>query len=184
MRALVAYASAHRSTAEMAERLADRIRKEGIEVTAAPVTSIHDVTAFDAVVLGGDVHERAWPPEADAFVRRFRDELGRRPLWLFSVGLVGDRSSALGRRATRWVRGLHYYEPADVLELRDAIPIRGHHAFVGVVEHDDVPRGRRVLFRAMGGQFGDHRDWIDVDEWGHAIARQLELLELALVSGA
>ena len=58
--------------------------------------------------------------------------------------------------------------------------MRGHHSFAGVIAPEHLPRRGRAVFRAMGGHFGDHRDWSAVDAWADSIARQLELLERAL----
>ena len=181
MKVLVVYASVHGSTREIAERIAARIRDDGGDASASATADVVDLGVADAVVLGSAVHDRTWLPEADDFARRFHAELRSRPLWLFSVGMLGDEGSALGTRVTRWLRTFEI-QPAAVSELRAELPVRGHHSFAGVIAPEHLPRRGRAVFRAMGGHFGDHRDWSAVDVWADSIARQLELLERALAT--
>jgi hypothetical protein len=34
-----------------------------------------------------------------------------------------------------------------------------------------------LLFCAIGGRFGDNRDWPVIDAWGHSIADDLQAME-------
>jgi menaquinone-dependent protoporphyrinogen oxidase len=45
--------------------------------------------------------------------------------------------------------------------------------FSGVVSKDQFPVLSRVAFRLLGGRYGDHRDWDDIDRWADGIARTL-----------
>lgn len=55
----------------------------------------------DAAVLGSAIHNQVWLPEAATFVMSHVRELAIRPVWLFSVGSVGDTSSFFGPRVER-----------------------------------------------------------------------------------
>ncbi|HXV10707.1 MAG TPA: flavodoxin domain-containing protein, partial [Burkholderiales bacterium] len=72
MRALTVYASAHGSTAEVAQFIADIWKKRGIETDVAAVGAAPSVAGYDACVLGSAIHNGLWLPEMAAFVRHSR----------------------------------------------------------------------------------------------------------------
>lgn len=162
---LVAYASRHGSTRGVAERIADRLRERGLEVELRPVGEAGDVAAHGAVVFGSPVYDQAWPPEGRAFVRDNAAALAARPVWLFSVGTIGDTTRLIGRLATR--------EPHGIGRVRREIGPRGYRVFAGVIDRDRWPGPSRLLYRALGGRFGDNRDWPEIDAWADEIARTL-----------
>lgn len=166
-RVLVTYASGHGSTKEVAERLAERLADRGSQVEALPVERVHDVAgSYDAVVLGSAVYDGSWIPQALDFARRHRGALVGRPVWLFSVGAFGDRHRAIGALMKR--------EPREIAELQDAIQARDYRVFAGVVERERWPLKGRMVFRGLGGAYGDNRDWPEIDAWAGQIAGELE----------
>ena len=64
--------------------------------------------------------------------------------------------------------------PRAVQHLAAVADLRGHRFFAGAIAQGDWPGLGRVVFRLMGGRYGDARDWPDIDAWAHAIARELE----------
>jgi menaquinone-dependent protoporphyrinogen oxidase len=91
-----------------------------------------EVDAYDAVVLGSATHNGDRLPEVSEYLRRHAPELGRRPVWLFSVSLLGHRSSALNPWITRWPRP----RLKAIAETRAAVRPRDHRALAGkVVSH-------------------------------------------------
>lgn len=166
MAVLVAYASAHGSTREIAERIAGRLSACGLEVDVLPVGEDADVTRYDAVVLGSAIHDQAWLPEAAAFVDRSVDELASRQVWLFSVGMPGALAGP-------WRDVAKKEEAVVVAGFRDAIGPREHRLFSGVVRREHLPRRGRLAFKALGGRYGDFRDWDEIDDWADGIGREL-----------
>jgi menaquinone-dependent protoporphyrinogen oxidase len=69
MSTLVAYASKHGSTAEIAERIGDSLRRVGHEAQVLPVSAVTDPIDFEAMVLGSAVYMGHWMKEAANFVR-------------------------------------------------------------------------------------------------------------------
>jgi menaquinone-dependent protoporphyrinogen IX oxidase len=70
MKVLVAYASRHGATRGIAQRIADVLRTEGLEVDVAPVDHAAGVGAADAVVIGSAVYMGTWLKEAVEFVKQ------------------------------------------------------------------------------------------------------------------
>ena len=87
MRILVVYASADGSTAEIARRIAQRLRERGHDASDQPAGSAGSLQDVDAVVLGSAVHDRQWLHEATNFVNTNRPAIRNLPFWAFSVGM-------------------------------------------------------------------------------------------------
>lgn len=172
MHVLVAHASAYGSTKGVAIALADRLRGAGHIVDLEPMDEVDTLMEVDAVVLGSAIHSGAWLPPAAAFVEEHGDELSQRPLWLFSVSSVGDTSSVFGRRVADAMRRMRS-EPEQVTKWRTRLSVRGHRNFAGVVERSHWGLVGTVFVRVLGGTYGDHRDWHDIDRWAGEIATEL-----------
>jgi menaquinone-dependent protoporphyrinogen oxidase len=176
MDVIVGYATAHGSTAGVAERIAARLRARGAEVTLAEVTEIEDVGHFGAVVLGSAVHSGDWLPEAERFVDGHARALAGRETWLFSVCALGDSNSFFPERVARFL-AKRRKDGKQLARWRPMIGEGRHRYFSGAVEKGHWNRVGDLFLRALGGTFGDHRDWDDIDAWADSIADDLGLAE-------
>lgn len=172
MAVLVGYASDRGSTREIAERIAARLGEQGVAVAVRPVADVADVSAFDAAVIGSAIHSGDWLPRAAAFLDRCQGELAGLPVWLFSVSSVGEESSAFPDAVSRRMRAMTK-TPKAVGAVWDRIGPRGHHAFAGVIRPKDWGVGGRMFLVALGGRYGDHRNWAEIDRWAASIASEL-----------
>jgi len=168
MQVLVGYASAHGSTRQIAERIGSRIGRSGATVRVAPVDDLHDLEAYDAVVLGSAIHNGAWLPGATEAVRAHAEVLAAKPVWLFSVGMV----AALPRRLQG--RAMQEGHKA-VAAVEQQIHPRAHQLFSGAVRRDQMSRRGHLLLRLMGCRYGDYRAWSEIDAWAGDLAEQMAL---------
>jgi menaquinone-dependent protoporphyrinogen oxidase len=177
MSVLVAYASRHGATRGIAERIAQTLERHGLDVTLEPVQEVTAVDGYDAFVIGSAAYMGRWMSEAATFVRRHRDRLATRPVWLFSSGPVGTE--------TVDAKGRDVFEAAEPLEFREfaeAIHPRQEHIFFGAFDPDARPVG---LMERLGAPFmrmpairealpaGDFRDWPAIEAWADCIASAL-----------
>ncbi len=166
MRILVVYASADGSTAEIARRIAQRLRERGHDVSEQPAGSPGSLHGIDAVVLGSAIHDRQWLDEATSLVDGNRQDFRSRPFWTFSVGMPDALPKAVRKIART-------EEDAIVSQLGDLRP-RGHRLFSGVVKPSQFPLASRIFLRLAGGRYGDFRDWPAIDRWALEIADELD----------
>jgi menaquinone-dependent protoporphyrinogen oxidase len=166
MTTLVGYASVYGSTRGVAERVAARLADQGLGVEVRAVDEVKDAARYDAFVLGSAIHNRAWLPEGQRFLRDNVALLAASPVWLFSVGMPG----ALPRPLRRWAMR---EGPQAVAEFQGTIHPSGDRLFSGVVRRDQFPFISRVAFRMMGCRYGDLRDWPGIDAWAVGIAHTL-----------
>ncbi len=162
-RALVAYASRHGATRELAEALArdlmasDDARRVGLYAAAVAAESRPDPSNWDAVVLGSAVYAGRWLPAAHEFAVRHAGLLRRRPLWLFSSGPIGEPPFPPD-------------EPHDAGTLTGMLAPRGHRVFPGRLDVALLGFAERAMVTAMRAPLGDFRDWDAVRAWAGEIA--------------
>ena len=90
---LVAYATKHGATAEIAEKIGQVLRQAGLRtdvLPADPAFGRSDLVAYKAVVLGSAVYIGRWRKEAVKFLQANEAALAEKPVWLFSSGPTGE----------------------------------------------------------------------------------------------
>lgn len=166
MRVLVTYASTHGSTRGIAEHIATRMRDSGISADCVPIHEAQSVANVDAVVVGSAIHDQARLPEASHFLATHANELVRKPVWLYSVGMPGAIARPLRKMAMR-------EGPKVVASFASTIRLRDTQLFSGVVRKRQFPLVSRAVLRLMGGRYGDFRNWPEIDAWTARICSEL-----------
>jgi menaquinone-dependent protoporphyrinogen oxidase len=177
MKVLVAYASKHGATKGIAERIAQTLGADGLEVTLESADRVRSLDGFDAFVIGSAAYMYHWLNEATRLVRENINLLRARPTWLFSSGPIGtDLVDAKGRDVYESSR------PAEFAEFATALEPREEKVFFGAYDPDQPPIG---LGERIGTFFirakivkenlpaGDFRDWPKIEGWAHQIAQDL-----------
>lgn len=167
-RVLIAYATRHESTAEIAGVIAHELEVAGCAATVDDVRGVRGLEAFDAAVIGSALYLGRWDPCALELLRRERTTLAAIPTWLFSSGPVGVGSAT--------ARPDRLPQPEEVAGLADEI---GAHAttFGGRVDPDDDGLEARIMTTA--GLAGDWRDFGRIRAWARGIAAELATREAA-----
>jgi menaquinone-dependent protoporphyrinogen oxidase len=175
MHVLVAYATRHGATRGIAERIGSRLRDAGLEADVRPAAAVRDAATYDAVIVGGAAYMFHWLKDATRFVKRNREVLADRPVWLFSSGPLGtDTVDDQGRDV------LETTVPKEFAELRALVRPRGERVFFGA--WDPAASRVGVAERLMGLMpaardalpSGDFRDWAAIDAWADEVASELQ----------
>ncbi len=161
-RVLVAYASRHEATAEIAAAIAGELRAAGCFADVGEVRTIASLAGVDAAIVGSALYLGRWDEAALDLLRRERAALARIPTWLFSSGPVGD-----GRATARPER---LPQPEEVAALAREI---GAHAttFGGRVDPDE--EGFDLQIMASAGLAGDWRDFDRIRAWARGVAADI-----------
>jgi len=179
MNVLVTYATRHGATRGIAEAIAARLGRDGVQVALKPVAEAdRGVEQYDAFVIGSAAYVGHWLKDATDFVRRHRALLASHPVWLFSSGPVGTETvDAKGQDV------LVSSEPAEFAEFGDALHPRDRRVFFGRFDPNEPPIG---IMEKLGAPFlrmssvrealpaGDFRDWPAIEAWAGEIAHELE----------
>jgi menaquinone-dependent protoporphyrinogen oxidase len=161
MTVLVAVASRHGSTREIAAVIGETLEKRGFDVVVSPVEEVDDVAGYDAIVLGSAVYVGRWLDPARRFVDEHAAELAARPTWLFSSGPIGTPPKPEGEKAV------------DVRELQATTGAREHRIFAGKLDRSRLGLGERIVVRTVRAQEGDFREPEQVVAWASSIADEL-----------
>lgn len=180
MHVLVAYASRHGATREIAERIAETLLVAGLDAEAQPAASIRSLAEYDAVVIGSAAYMYHWMKEATDLVRHHRSVLAGKPVWLFSSGPLGTEAVDANGRDQKVVS-----VPREFPGLSDSIGARDHRVFFGAYRRDRKPVGLAERFMSLmpakteGVPEGDFRDWPEIEAWATGIARELLAVPVA-----
>jgi menaquinone-dependent protoporphyrinogen oxidase len=175
MRVLVVVASEHRTTQEIADEIADVVRRclqmihGSAQVDVRHPDDVAGADAYDAVIVGSSLDAGRWLQPAREFVERNADALAERPVWLFSSGPRNDTVTP-------------DVEPADVAAVRAVTLARGHRHFAGKVAQRGLDSGERAIIavaHADTERDGEFRDWADVEAWATVVAYELRALLLS-----
>ena len=163
VRVLVAAASRHGATAELAEAIADGVRSGlpgAAEVVVRRARDVDDVAGYDAVVLGSAVYFGHWLEEAHDLLLRYAVPLWERPVWLFSSGPVGVPERP----------------PEALLDVDEEFRLaraRDHRIFPGRLDRSRLEVAERAVVTALHAPEGDFRPWALAADWGASIGRAL-----------
>lgn len=166
MKILVAAASKHGSTTEIAKAIGERLSVAGHDVDVRPAEAVGDVAPYDAVVLGSGVYAGHWLEAAKRLVERDAAVLAARKVWLFSSGPIGDPAKPDG-------------DPADVADLVARTGAVEHRIFAGKIDRHDLGFAERAILAVVKAPEGDYRPWDAVDAWAAEIAGTLRSQPIA-----
>ena len=167
MRVLVAVASKHGATEEIAATIGRALGIRGLDVDVRAVGDVAGLDPYGAVVLGSAVYMGRWLEPARAFAEEHADELAARPTWLFSSGPLGSPPKPMPDKAVQ----------LDAIIAQTGA--REHRVFVGKLDKSCLSLGMRAVVRAVHAPYGDFRDWAAIAAWADEIADALESAALA-----
>jgi len=153
---LVAYATKHGSTREVAGVVAARLRDQGLEVELREASEVDDLTPYCGVVLGGALYAGRLHRDARAFLALHRDALVVLPLAVFALGPMTLEPSDLASARAQLKKALDRMPDAHPYEVA---------IFGGVINPKTLP----FPFSRM--RASDARDWDAIDSFAYRCAR-------------
>ncbi|MEW5940230.1 MAG: flavodoxin domain-containing protein [Chloroflexota bacterium] len=162
---LVTFTSRTGWTVGVAEAIGKTLAESGATVDVLPMRDVNDLSAYDAVVAGSAINNRAWRPEAAQWVRDHQAELKRKPFAAFLVcmTLAMKNGEQYRSHVATWL------DPVSALVK----PV-GKGLFAGGLDIRKVPAFKdRLMFRlsVLFGAWteGDHRDWNAIRAWAESL---------------
>jgi menaquinone-dependent protoporphyrinogen oxidase len=154
---LVTFATRAGSTYEVAARVAEVLRAAGTTVDVKPVTAVHELKGYEAIVVGSAIRIGHWLPEAVEFVKTHRETLSGIPTAYFLVsGLLRNDTPETRRKV------LAFLDPVRALLEPVSIGL-----FAGKLDYSTMDGLDRSIAEAVSSAEGDWRNWEAIDEWAH-----------------
>jgi menaquinone-dependent protoporphyrinogen oxidase len=173
MNVLIAVASRHGATREIADAIADELEHHGQHARVCDAGDVTGFDGYDAVVLGSAIYEGRWLAPAKALAKRLEPELGSRPLWLFSSGMPHVQKPGEPDPA-----------PAFTTRIADRVDVRGEAVFSGKLDADALGPIERTILKAVHTEVGDFRDWAAIDAFAAGISSTLDAIADGAVAPA
>lgn len=155
-RTLVAYASKHGSTEEVARAIGAHLSAAGHHVDIRDAAIVTDVEPYDAVVLGGSLYMGRWHADARDFLRHHRAAVAERLVAVFALGsrTLDEHDVAGSRRQLDTA--------LDRLDVQPPLVA----VFGGVIEPGKLP------FPLNRIPPSDARDWTAIAAWAGEVATE------------
>lgn len=151
---LVAYASKHGSTAEVADSIAATLGVLGVPAEVVPADEVDSLDGYDGIVLGGPIYMGRWHRNARGFAKHYEDELRVRPTAVFALGPVDDveeHRKGSEKQFRQVIAALPFEPVATAL-------------FGGAVDPD------KLAFPFSRMPAADARDWDAIRAWATTLA--------------
>jgi menaquinone-dependent protoporphyrinogen oxidase len=164
MKVLIAVASKHGSTREIATVIAEELQAQSLTVDLLEAGEVGDVASYDTVILGSAIYAGNWLPDAKRFARVYGADLTQVPVWLFSSGPLGTDDPQ------------PHNDPILLAAPLGEANIRDHRVFAGKLDSSELGFGERLMAKVVGAPEGDFREWGVVRDWAREIAADSVLL--------
>ena len=163
---MVAYASKYGATAEIAEKIGQTLRNEGLDTDVQPASRVKDLSRYKAIVLGSGVYIGRWRKQAARFLKANEKALTGKPVWLFSSGPTGEGDPV--ELANGW------QFPSALKPVADRIGPRDIKVFHGMLIKEKLSPILRLMIKKVEAGIGDFRDWDAITAWAKNIADVLK----------
>ncbi|MBI1278448.1 MAG: flavodoxin [Anaerolineaceae bacterium] len=166
MRILVAYASKHQSTAEIARAIGQTLEQfSNVSANVKEIDQLDYITGYDAVVLGSAVYEGNWRLSAANFLTLHAQELAQIPVWLFSSGPLGEG------KTREIAQGWEF--PAGLRVIAAQIKPHDIAIFRGKLDIGELNMFELAAAKKMDATPGDYREWEKIIQWAAQIGQAL-----------
>lgn len=166
-RVLVTYATMFGSTAEIAERIGERLTVAGFDVDVLHANEDIDLRKYDAVVAGSPMYGNKWLSDAALLLYANTETLNRIPLAIFSVGMIGTKhEGALGQQHHSFFNTIFNGSHSMPQTVNVGI-------FHGTFYRSNLKLCVRITDWILRPTLvGDYRDWETIEGWADDTARK------------
>ena len=159
---LVAYGSKYGATKEIAEKIGEVLRREGLETDVLSADKAKSAADYQAFVIGSAAYIGGWRKEVTSFITKNEKTLAARPVWIFSSGPTekGDPVKLM----QGWLVPKGLKPVIDNLKPRDIV------VFHGVINREKLNFLEKQMMKMVKTEIGDYRDWDAIANWAIKIA--------------
>jgi menaquinone-dependent protoporphyrinogen oxidase len=154
---LVAYASKHGATREIAEKISEHFSNKGIQNSLVPVEEVESLSQFENIILGSAVYIGQWQKTAVKFLKGYQEILASKNVWLFSTGPTGEGNPVELMKGWKFPEGLQPI--ADKIKPIDVA------VFHGALDESKLNTFEKMTIKIVKAPIGDFRNWKKIEDW-------------------
>jgi menaquinone-dependent protoporphyrinogen oxidase len=162
---LVAYGSKRGSTAEIAEKVGEALRRKGLQVDVRDAGKVGDLAQYRAIILGSSVYIGLWHRDAVRFLKKNMELLTKYPVWLFICGPTGPGDPV--EQMDGW------FYPKSLQPVIERIRPRGITCFGGKLVLKALNPFEKWIINKVKAPEGDFRDWQVVEAWANMVGKEI-----------
>jgi len=161
---LVAYATRHGSTQEVAEAVAASLRERRLEIDLRPAREVRSLEGYSAVVLGTALYMFRLHKDARRFLTRHREALSKRPVAIFAMGPFNNDEK-------EW-QGVRAQLDKELAMFPWFTPV-AHEVFGGKFDPAKLHFPYNLVPYLKRLPASDIRDWNAIRAWASTVAEKL-----------
>ncbi|MCB9451287.1 MAG: hypothetical protein H6672_07590 [Anaerolineaceae bacterium] len=170
MNVLLAYATTHGSSAEIAQFMSKVLQEKGHTAKVVNVEHINTIENYGAFILGSPIYAGNWMPEFSTFLKAFGSRMAAHPvyLWVSCIRVLEENGQE---------HVLEFYLQHDLLR---EVKVREAATFAGKLNLEETDWNERWTLAARydGGTWpssfnGDFRNWEEIRQWTERVAEEL-----------
>ncbi len=162
---LVAYATTHGSTQEVAEAVAETLRESGRAADLLPMRQVRTLDGYSAVVLGAPLYMFHWHKDALGFLSRHRQALSQRPVAVFALGPFHNDEKEF--------REIRAQLDKELARFPWLTPVASQ-IFGGKFDPTRLRFPYNLIPALRNMEASDVRDWVAIREWARDLATKLQ----------
>jgi menaquinone-dependent protoporphyrinogen oxidase len=162
---LVAYATRHGSTQEVAEAVAASLRERGLDVELQPAREVQGLERYQAIVLGTALYMFHFHKDARRFLARHRATLAGRPVAIFALGPFNNEEK-------EW-QGVRAQLDKELAKYPWLVPV-AKEVFGGKFDPAKLRFPYNLVPALKRLPASDIRDWKAIHDWAGGVAGKLQ----------
>jgi menaquinone-dependent protoporphyrinogen oxidase len=161
MKCLIAYKTKTGTTQEIAQRVAEVLKKKGVDADVASIDASPDLAGYSRVVLGCPINGMKLMPEMEAYVTQ--KVVGKKvPVDMFVVSYMYYKGRAMWKKAI----------DKDVSRIATLASAQNKIVFGGRIA-GMLPGVMRFMFGIAKDTPLDQRDWGQIESWASDLAARV-----------
>jgi menaquinone-dependent protoporphyrinogen oxidase len=166
VKVLVAYGSKYGSTKEIAEKVGEVLKQEGLQVDVLSADKVKDVTDYQGIIIGSAMYIGMWRKEVKKFVKNNEKELTQKPVWIFTSGPTGKGDPV--KQMSGWLYPQGLKPVIENIKPRDITVFHGN----AIVEK--MSGMEKWVMKRVKSETGDFRDWGMITAWAKKVAAEMK----------
>jgi menaquinone-dependent protoporphyrinogen oxidase len=163
---LIAYGSKYGSTKEIAEKIGEAIKGEGLEVDVLSADKVKGIGDYKGIIIGSAMYIGMWRKEVKNFVKNNEKDLAQKPVWIFTSGPTGKGDPV--QKMSGWLY------PQGLKPVIENIKPRDIAVFHGNASVEKMSGMEKWIMKRVKSEIGDFRDWEMITKWAKGVAITLK----------